>query len=337
MFARTIRLGSVALASLVIAAGAQAGTLDLSNYSVGFTAALPDVPEAGAIAYNWDRNSLLIIGDEAELNEYSLDGQVYPGVHDYVGGSSFDDPEGITYIGGGRYVIAEERNTRISAVGTTPVTTYPDGTVRYAIDPRDPAYSYTVSGGPNWGNQGLEGISYDPITGGFFGVKETNPQGVFFITKDFDTPNSPGTTSELFDPSLLGLITLSDIKTFSTVAAFQGTDIEENLLILSTSSMLLLEVSRDGDVLSSFDLNGILGTTGFAINTIEGVTFDNDGNIYLAAELGEGPGGGTAALIGLTLNQQGAVPEPASWAMMIAGFGLVGAAMRRRARSVSFA
>jgi hypothetical protein len=27
----------------------------------------------------------------------------------------------------------------------------------------------------------------------------------------------------------------------------------------------------------------------------------------------------------------GAVPEPASWAMMIAGFGLVGAAMRRRA------
>lgn len=28
----------------------------------------------------------------------------------------------------------------------------------------------------------------------------------------------------------------------------------------------------------------------------------------------------------------GAVPEPASWAMMIAGFGLAGAAMRRRAR-----
>ena len=28
----------------------------------------------------------------------------------------------------------------------------------------------------------------------------------------------------------------------------------------------------------------------------------------------------------------GAVPEPASWAMMIAGFGLVGAAMRRRTR-----
>jgi len=33
-----------------------------------------------------------------------------------------------------------------------------------------------------------------------------------------------------------------------------------------------------------------------------------------------------------------AVPEPATWAMMIAGFGLAGAAMRRRARSrISFA
>jgi hypothetical protein len=32
-----------------------------------------------------------------------------------------------------------------------------------------------------------------------------------------------------------------------------------------------------------------------------------------------------------TLSVQGAVPEPASWTMLIAGFGLVGAAMRRRA------
>jgi len=33
----------------------------------------------------------------------------------------------------------------------------------------------------------------------------------------------------------------------------------------------------------------------------------------------------------------GAVPEPASWAMMVAGFGLAGAAMRRRKAAISFA
>jgi hypothetical protein len=30
----------------------------------------------------------------------------------------------------------------------------------------------------------------------------------------------------------------------------------------------------------------------------------------------------------------GGVPEPASWAMLIAGFGLTGAAMRRRAAAL---
>ncbi len=33
----------------------------------------------------------------------------------------------------------------------------------------------------------------------------------------------------------------------------------------------------------------------------------------------------------------GAVPEPATWAMMIGGFALAGAAMRRRKTAVSFA
>jgi hypothetical protein len=33
----------------------------------------------------------------------------------------------------------------------------------------------------------------------------------------------------------------------------------------------------------------------------------------------------------------GAVPEPASWAMMIGGFGMVGAAMRRRRTAIRFA
>jgi hypothetical protein len=33
----------------------------------------------------------------------------------------------------------------------------------------------------------------------------------------------------------------------------------------------------------------------------------------------------------------GAVPEPAAWAMMLAGFGLLGSTMRRRARGVAYA
>ena len=39
---------------------------------------------------------------------------------------------------------------------------------------------------------------------------------------------------------------------------------------------------------------------------------------------------------GCTGQVSGTVPEPASWAMMVAGFGLVGAALRRRQVAVSF-
>ena len=45
--------------------------------------------------------------------------------------------------------------------------------------------------------------------------------------------------------------------------------------------------------------------------------------------------GGFAFNVGGALSFDAAVPEPASWAMMIAGFGLVGAAMRRRSAALA--
>jgi len=46
----------------------------------------------------------------------------------------------------------------------------------------------------------------------------------------------------------------------------------------------------------------------------------------------------TGAAGTLVISESGAVPEPASWALMLGGFGLVGGAMRsRRKASVSFA
>jgi hypothetical protein len=46
---------------------------------------------------------------------------------------------------------------------------------------------------------------------------------------------------------------------------------------------------------------------------------------------------GGPAWIRVTIGDLSAVPEPATWAMMITGFGLAGAAMRRRRASLAFA
>ena len=56
------------------------------------------------------------------------------------------------------------------------------------------------------------------------------------------------------------------------------------------------------------------------------ITFDAN-NIYVNWN---GLAFAPATIVTLDINGGSAVPEPASWAMMIGGFGLVGAAMRRR-------
>ena len=66
-----------------------------------------------------------------------------------------------------------------------------------------------------------------------------------------------------------------------------------------------------------------------AFNDLSGVTFGNSAFASVTITLDR---------VGLPADQTLGVPEPASWAMMLTGFGLVGGAMRARRRtSVRFA
>ena len=82
-------------------------------------------------------------------------------------------------------------------------------------------------------------------------------------------------------------------------------------------SKKLIEINSGGTVLSEFDLSGL--TT----QAIEGVTVDEKGTIYLVAEDSGTP---NSRLFVLTAP----VPEPETYALLLAGLGLLGFMARRR-------
>ena len=77
---------------------------------------------------------------------------------------------------------------------------------------------------------------------------------------------------------------------------------------------------------------GVGNAIGFDISGGTGAAFFNQGNQFYSLNLGTGAASlvgtlGAGSLVGLTA---AAVPEPATWALLITGFGLVGVAARRR-------
>ena len=78
----------------------------------------------------------------------------------------------------------------------------------------------------------------------------------------------------------------------------------------------------------------ITGSGSFSPLTVSGLTTLQ---ILLTNTVPIGLGSVGAGTPGSFTFNAAAVPEPASWAMFIGGFGLVGSAMRRRRTSISFA
>ncbi len=97
-------------------------------------------------------------------------------------------------------------------------------------------------------------------------------------------------------------------------------------------------LDSDGNVIDSFDITALAPVStpnGFNQFAFRGVAYDDDTKIY-----GMRFGGNYLLLTGTAdgvPNPTPGIPEPATWAMLILGFGLVGSAMRRRRNMVAAA
>ena len=314
------------LAALSLSANAQwAG---LNNYSLVGTYALPALSpnpfsaaqfEASAVTWNKDTNTLFMLGDGGGfITETTLNGTVL-GTMKLAAGSSpqgneFYDPEGLAYIGGGKFVMTEERYrtaVQFSFAANTTLTRAQTSTVKLAT---------TV------GNTGLEGISYDPVTGGYIAVNQTSgiggsAQNIFQTQINFaagTATNGSATTvnnASLFPVGNIGFSSLSDVFALANVYA-PSVSGYQNILTMSLTG--IKEMTRAGAVVGSLALPG----TGYQA---EGITMDNNGLIYVVTDNGD-PGTNSSLLV----YSVAAVPEPAGYGLALAGLGMLGFVARRK-------
>lgn len=300
---RSLRLIFTLFAFVLIpAASAQAVPLtevDLATYKRTGRHALPTpltnpapadnglALEVSGITYNWDTDTLFVIGDGGNsIVQVSKTGALIDTMTLPPGsgpqGTEFYDTEGIAYVGGGQFVLTEERYrqaVRFTYVGGGTLTRAASQTVKLAT---------TI------GNVGLEGITRDAATGTYIGVKESGPLGIFETGIDWaagTATNGSASTenpADLFDPTLTGLLDHSDVFALNNVSTLSGADLA-NLLVISQESGRIVELSRAGNILSSLTLRKDAGNPlSIPAQTCEGVALDNDGKLYVTCEQGGG-------------------------------------------------
>jgi uncharacterized protein YjiK len=252
--------------------------------------------EVSAVTYDWDTDTLFVVGDGGtSVVQVDKTGKLIDSMTLAAGnspqGTEFFDPEGLAYVGNGKFVMTEERDRQIVQFTYAPNTTLT----------RTTAGTSTVKLGTTVGNIGLEGITYDPSSNSYVIVKELDPEGIFQTTIDFvnktASNGSPTTVNSvnLFDPVKLSLGDFADVYALSNVTALSGKADASHLLVLSQESGKILNVDRSGNVSSSLTISALprnsnnpLDTLDVASQSHEGVTVDKNGILYVVSENGGG-------------------------------------------------
>lgn len=244
--------------------------------------------EASGVTYDWDTDSLFVLGDGGtSVVRVSKTGQLLDSMTLALGsspqGTEFYDTEGITYVGNGTFALVEERSRQVVLFA------YAAGSTLQRSS------TLTVKLGTTIGNTGLEGLSWDPATNGFLFVKEKTPLSIFQTSVNFNTGTasngSPSSTSsvDLFNPTLVSLLDFSDVFALSNLPSLASQPEYDNLLIISQESGQIVNVDRGGTVWSRLTIVADVGSPlAVADMTMEGLTMDWDGFLYVANENGGG-------------------------------------------------
>lgn len=221
------------------------------------------------VTYNPLTNNLYMVTNSPEvIYQTELDGTVLRTIEL----NGFYDTEGIIHIEGTRFAVTEER------IGNIAFFDIPPSNVDISIDYNDAEIASLADEFGPWEpqvsnmNKGLEGVSYNPATNRVYAVKE---QAARYYSFDG--------TSPFPDP-------ITDVDDFCTNADFGFSDIAgiHHMGLTFLGSMEVLLLGEDDKTLIHIDGNcNEISRLSLDMRQPEGVTMDNNGNIYIVGERNE--------------------------------------------------
>jgi len=233
---------------------APSSMLDLSNYRLERTFALPTAASrAAAVTYNPDRGTLFVLGGECDgLVELTRTGAIVSTMRL----RGFDDTEGVTYIGDGRFVLTEQRLrsaylVRYCAGGS-------------AARPNLPAVSLAAAADIHR----VEAVSHRPPNASL--ALEERAAGAAYLA-GFDFGAATAAVAELFAPNHAE----PDEQALS--ASVVRSHMPDTEIAMEAHDAHLRGKTRAGSVLSAYDFSAGSDPT-------EGVTIDESGTIHFAEE-----------------------------------------------------
>ncbi len=226
---------------------------------------LPDLTDLSGITFNKDRNTLFAVTNNSPvILELSLDGRLIRRIPT----RGLQDPEAIEHLGDERYLVADERIQTLFEVRITDSTSVVD------VD-----QSARLSIGVELsGNKGFEGLAYDEERRRIFVAKEKRPRRIYEVSGFPVNAGKVLNIQILQDARSDRRLPLRDISSLHFDAETR------HLLVLSDESRRIIELDRKKQVIRSFPLtSGWHGLTK-DIPQPEGITMDNEGNIYVVSE-----------------------------------------------------
>lgn len=224
------------------------------------------VDDVSALTFDPDRRTLFAVTNQpAQIIELSLKGKVLRKIALH----GFGDTEAIEYISRNVYVIADETRQHLIRVELS------DDTKELHVDN---AQQLTLARGRG-GNSGFEGLAYDSVGKRLFVAKERKPVHIYEVHGfPYEQSQQPTTVQVAEDLPHNRNLFVRDLS------SLQFDERSGHLLALSDESQLILELSANGEPVSSLSL--LRGMQGLrrSVPQAEGIALDDQSTLYLVSE-----------------------------------------------------